>query len=101
MSISAANGRLRLTGVSNQEIALSRRDDQEVASAIIENGPRWIGSKGLLWQAEELFVLDLAEGKLRFLFPEGTYTFQGASPDGLHVVALDVDRQTVWSPVSW
>ncbi|MCC7386880.1 MAG: hypothetical protein IT384_33900 [Deltaproteobacteria bacterium] len=100
-ALSASEGGLKIRGSTPHDLPLARKDDRDAAEAILENGPDWLGSKAFLWHAEDLLVLNVASGKLRFLFPVGIYRFLSASTDGRYVLARRGDGEAVWSTTQW
>jgi hypothetical protein len=54
-----------------------------------EDDPRWLGPQHLLVKLDEPMALDLATGKLHYLFPAAGMRVQASSPDGRILVARD------------
>lgn len=76
-------------------------EDRGAMTALSENAEApWLGAGALVLDSDSPVALDLATAKLRYLFPEGKFTFVGASDDGQRVVARDADGRLVWGRVA-
>jgi hypothetical protein len=62
-----------------------------------ENDPRWIGPHHLAVVLDEPMALDLATGKLHYLFSAPGLRIEASSPDGRILVAADDHGNAFWA----
>ena len=62
-----------------------------------EDDPRWLGPQYLLVKLDQPMALDLATGKLHYLFPASGMRVQASSPDGRLLVARDERGDSYWA----
>jgi hypothetical protein len=83
----------------SKRVVASRPEDVEAFHAVgeVEN-QHWIGPQLVLIQLDEPMVVDLATGKLRYLFPaDGGLHFEVASRDGRTLIARDDQDNLLWA----
>jgi len=80
----------------------AKSEAERTAVAALREHPEraaWLGGRALVLQSDAPMALDLATGKLRYIFPEGDFELMSASDDGSRVVARDRDQRLLWGRV--
>ena len=89
---------IRIEGQGERHrVVLVREEDREILGALPDMDLRWLGKSGLVLDLDAPMVLDLRNGKLRYIFPPGPYQLESASPDGRLLLARDDEGVLLWS----
>jgi hypothetical protein len=106
--LSSPDGRFRLEPTKegltisgpggSRKVTATRPEDVEALDPLHpEDDPRWLGPQHLLVRLEEPMALDLATGKLHYLFPAAGMRVQASSPDGRILIARDERGDSYWA----
>ena len=81
-----------------RQVTPSRPEEVEAFDPLHpEDDPRWLGPQQLLVTLDEPMALDLATGKLHYLFPAAGMRVQASSPDGRILIARDERGDSYWA----
>jgi len=81
-----------------RQVNPARPEDAEAFNPVRpEDDPRWLGSQHLVVTLDEPMALDLATGKLHYLFPAAGMRVQASSPDGRILIARDERGDSYWA----
>ena len=82
----------------SRQVTATRPEEVEAFDPLHpDDDPRWLGSQHLLVTLDEPMALDLATGKLHYLFPAAGMRVQASSPDGRILIARDERGDSYWA----